>query len=72
MSEPDLQAIHDLLVETAKKAGKMIASAKPNTADASEKKNAVDLVTETDQAVEKFISEKLKDRYPDYELGALC
>ena len=28
---------------------------------------AVDLVTETDQAVERMVSKRLRSRYPDYE-----
>jgi fructose-1,6-bisphosphatase/inositol monophosphatase family enzyme len=32
---------------------------------------AADLVTETDQAVEKFVIGALKERYPDYEYALL-
>lgn len=28
---------------------------------------AADLVTETDQAVEKFVLGRIKEKYPDYE-----
>ncbi|MCJ1472531.1 hypothetical protein MMC13_001180 [Lambiella insularis] len=66
MAEPDLQAIHDLLVETAMKAGAMITSARPSTRTTDTKKNSSDLVTETDQAVETMVSTTLKTHYPDY------
>ncbi|MCJ1379300.1 hypothetical protein MMC17_002401 [Xylographa soralifera] len=66
MAEPDLQDIHDLLVETAMQAGEMITSAHPSTSTTDTKKNSSDLVTETDQAVENMVSSALKSRYPSY------
>ncbi|EKG19918.1 Inositol monophosphatase [Macrophomina phaseolina MS6] len=66
MADLNLQEIHDFLVEVAKKAGDMITSAKPSTTTTGEKKNSADLVTETDQAVEKMVSTTLKDKYPDF------
>lgn len=66
MADLNLQEIHDFLVEVAKKAGEMITSAKPSTQTSGEKKNSADLVTETDQAVEKMVSTTLKDKYPDF------
>lgn len=38
---PDLQQIHDVLVEIAEKAGKMITSAVPSTSDSGTKKNCM-------------------------------
>lgn len=32
---------------------------------------AADLVTETDQAVEKFVLGRIKEKYPDYEYDSL-
>ncbi len=67
MSGIDLQEVHDFLVEVAQEAGKMITSAKPRQTDAGMKKNSADAVTETDEAVEKMVTERLLERYPDYE-----
>ena len=67
MSGVDFQEVHDFLIEVAYRAGEMITAATPNAADAGEKKNSVDLVTETDQAVEKMVSTRLRDKYPDFE-----
>ena len=44
----------------------MIASATPTSAVHGTKKNSADLVTETDQAVEKIISTSLREKYPDF------
>ncbi|GME58318.1 inositol monophosphatase [Neofusicoccum parvum] len=66
MADLNLQEIHDFLIEVAKKAGEMITSARPTTTTTGEKKNSVDLVTETDQAVEKMVSTTLKEKYPDF------
>jgi myo-inositol-1(or 4)-monophosphatase len=68
MASIDLQEIHDFLVGIAHKAGGMITDAKPLAHDT--KKNSADLVTETDQAVEKMVSTALNERYPDFECVA--
>lgn len=68
MSEPNLQEVHDFLVTIAHKAGDMIRNATPTTSDTlGTKKNSADLVTETDQAVEKMVSTELRRKYPDFE-----
>ncbi len=73
MSEIDLPALRDHLITLALQAGQRITAASstnPNntegTAFLSTKKNSADLVTETDQAVEAFISSNLKDAYPTF------
>lgn len=66
MADINLQEIHDFLISIAKKAGDMITSARPSTAVSGSKKNSADLVTETDQAVEKMVSTSLKEKYPNY------
>lgn len=80
MAEPNLQEIHDFLIELAKKAGEMIISANPSTIDTKKNcdfppldhqtstntQSASDLVTETDKAVEDMISSSLKSAYPTY------
>ena len=66
MGTVNLREVHNFLVEVAYKAGHMIRNARPNAAAAGEKKNSVDLVTETDQAVEKMVSTTLKKKYPDF------
>ncbi|KAI7485161.1 inositol monophosphatase [Hortaea werneckii] len=63
----DLQDVHDFLIDVAYRAGGMITSAKPVAAGSGMKKNSADLVTETDQAVEKMVSSSLKERYPEFE-----
>lgn len=55
------------LVQIAHKAGEMVTSAKPAAAGHGTKKNSADLVTETDQAVEKMVSTELKGKFPDFE-----
>ena len=67
MSAVDLQEVHDFLIEVAYKAGEMITSATPNAAEAGQKKNSVDLVTDTDKAVEEMVSSTLREKYPDFE-----
>lgn len=67
-AEIDLGLLRDHLVAIALEAGSMITSARPSTTSAATgtKKNTADLVTETDQAVEAFISSKLKALYPTF------
>ena len=56
----DLEEIQQVLIEVAKRAGEMITSAKPVIQGSGTKLNSADLVTETDQAVEKMVSTTLK------------
>ena len=67
MSGVDIQEVHDFLIGVAYKAGEMITSATPNAAEACQKKNSVDLVTDTDKAVEDMVSSTLRKKYPDFE-----
>ena len=67
MSGVDLQEVHDFLIEVAYKAGEMITSATPNAAEAGQKKNSVDLVTDTDKAIEEMVSYALREKHPDFE-----
>lgn len=55
------------LIQIAYKAGEMVTSATPAAAGHGTKKNSADLVTETDQAVEKMVSTELKAKFPDFE-----
>ncbi|KAK2810465.1 hypothetical protein FQN50_002954 [Emmonsiellopsis sp. PD_5] len=64
---PDLQEIHDFLIDLATRAGDMITGAKPLVNGVGSKKNSSDLVTETDRAVEAMVSQELRSRYPNYE-----
>ncbi|KAM0747084.1 inositol monophosphatase [Meredithblackwellia eburnea MCA 4105] len=69
----DLDEIYKFAIDIAKQGGKIIreasskrsASAGASSADSS-KKNRVDLVTETDQAVEKFVLETIAAKYPTH------
>ncbi|KAK6349291.1 hypothetical protein TWF730_010041 [Orbilia blumenaviensis] len=63
----NLQEVHDFLIEIAHDAGKMIIAGRPAVSRTDSKTTAADLVTETDKAVEKMVSERIRERYPDYE-----
>ncbi|KAF3938815.1 Inositol-1-monophosphatase [Dactylella cylindrospora] len=67
MSDINLQEVHDFFITIAKKAGEMILTAGPAASASGSKKNSTDLVTETDRAVEKMVSESLRERYPDFK-----
>jgi myo-inositol-1(or 4)-monophosphatase len=64
----DLASIRDHLVTIALHAGHMITTATTTTSPKTihTKKNTADLVTETDRAVEAYISQELKTLYPDF------
>ncbi|KIW95705.1 uncharacterized protein Z519_04290 [Cladophialophora bantiana CBS 173.52] len=74
MDDIELVALRDNLIAIALQAGSMITSASSasrnttgtttQSAAASTKKNSADLVTETDKAVEDYISSTLKQWYP--------
>lgn len=64
--EMDLAQLRDHLISIAMNAGSMITSAKPDTTSSGTKKNSADLVTETDRAVEDYISTTLKTLYPAF------
>lgn len=66
MGDVNLQEVHDFLIQVAKKAGDMITTARPSTSISGSKKNSADLVTETDQAVEKMITEVVRQKYPGF------
>lgn len=63
----DLPSIQTTMISLARQAGEMITAAKPLTSSTDTKKNSVDLVTETDQAVEKMISTTLQAKYPTFQ-----
>ncbi|KAH8802646.1 myo-inositol-1-monophosphatase [Xylogone sp. PMI_703] len=67
MANINFQEIHDLLIEIAHEAGRMITAARPSIDVAGTKKNSADIVTETDQAVEKMVSTRLREAYPNFE-----
>ncbi|KAL1858908.1 hypothetical protein Daus18300_009777 [Diaporthe australafricana] len=66
MAEINLQKIHDDLVAIAYEAGAMIMAANPNSISTGTKLNSVDIVTETDQAVEKHVTTRLQTLYPAF------
>ncbi|KAK3339455.1 hypothetical protein B0H65DRAFT_432587 [Neurospora tetraspora] len=66
MSDINLKQIHDTLVEVAFEAGRMILAANPNKIDKGSKMNSADIVTETDQAVERMVSTTLRSKYPSF------
>ncbi|KAI6781439.1 Inositol monophosphatase-like protein [Emericellopsis cladophorae] len=65
MGDLDLQAIHDEMVSIAYAAGAMMLEANPQDIDQGTKLNSVDIVTETDQAVEKKVSSRLSAAFPN-------
>ncbi|KAK0617821.1 hypothetical protein B0T17DRAFT_591794 [Bombardia bombarda] len=66
MADVNLQEIHDHLVTIAFEAGRMILAANPNDISTDTKLNSADIVTETDQAVERMVSTRLTALYPTY------
>ncbi|EON96424.1 putative inositol monophosphatase protein [Phaeoacremonium minimum UCRPA7] len=66
MAEVNLQEIHDTLLSIAFEAGRMIMAANPDDISTGTKLNSVDIVTETDQAVEKMVSTRLQNKYPTF------
>ncbi|KAK8042595.1 inositol monophosphatase [Apiospora phragmitis] len=67
MANLDLEEIHDTLVEVAYEAGRMILSANPTDIATDTKLNSVDIVTETDKAVEALVSGQLQKKYPSFD-----
>ncbi|BGP15665.1 hypothetical protein JCM10213_006165 [Rhodosporidiobolus nylandii] len=71
--EPNFEEIYAFAVQLAKDAGAMILEgSSKRTASAADsgletKKNSVDLVTETDQAVEAFIKSRIASTYPSFK-----
>ena len=66
MSEPDLIEIKNALCEVARKAGALIRE-RSGRVSFDDKKNAVDLVTEVDKAVEDLVAMDLKAKFPEYK-----
>ena len=59
----------DFSLELVKKCGELIKTAFHGEKKVSEKSSATDLVTETDQMVEKLLIEGLRERFPDTRSG---
>ncbi|ROW01186.1 hypothetical protein VSDG_02670 [Cytospora chrysosperma] len=66
MSDINLQEVHDNLVAIAFEAGRMMLAANVNSISTDTKLNSVDIVTETDKAVEKHVTDRLQALYPSY------
>ncbi|KAM9895653.1 hypothetical protein OXX79_007957 [Metschnikowia pulcherrima] len=67
----DLAEIEKFAIEVAEAAGKILIKDSKNRTSGSEvdpriKANAVDIVTETDEKVERFIHERISETYPDH------
>ncbi|GAO49784.1 inositol monophosphatase [Saitoella complicata NRRL Y-17804] len=75
LSSVNLQEVHDWSVDLARRAGQMMLDGSnkrfqnPSTEDhkTDAKKNAVDLVTEVDQAVEAFVISEIEKRWPSFK-----
>ena len=57
MTDLNLEQVRDTMVAVAHEAGRMILAANPADIAAGTKLNAIDIVTEADQAVEKMVAE---------------
>ncbi|KAK4061196.1 uncharacterized protein Triagg1_10368 [Trichoderma aggressivum f. europaeum] len=66
LASQDLQILRNHLVAIAKEAGTIILSANPTPLTTSSKKNIVDIVTQTDKAVESLIRSNLASHYPSF------
>lgn len=64
MTDLNLEQVRDTMVAVAHEAGRMILAANPADIAAGTKLNAVDIVTEADQAVEKMVAGKLSAAFP--------
>lgn len=67
MSEKDYEAMYDLALDLAKQAGQMIKDAFDKEKQVETKLSAADLVTETDQAVEKLVKTLIKAKFPNHK-----
>ena len=77
LSREELDEIYEFAVELGKQAGQMLMDAAQlringagTTTDSSQhtqKENAVDLVTETDENVEAFIKKRITEKYPSHK-----
>ncbi|KAK8850578.1 hypothetical protein IAR55_004497 [Kwoniella newhampshirensis] len=72
MSDLDLDSILAFTIKLALEAGEKIKAGQQNrfaseSTSEKEKVNSVDLVTEVDKAVEKFIVEKISEAYPEHK-----
>ncbi|SGZ55465.1 CIC11C00000002705 [Sungouiella intermedia] len=66
----NLKEIEDFAVELAEAAGNILiveSRKRHDSKDIKLKMNAVDIVTETDEKVEKFIHDSIAARYPDHD-----
>lgn len=64
MSDLNLEQVRDTMVAVAHEAGRMILAANPADIPQGTKLNAVDIVTEADQAVEKMVAGRLSAAFP--------
>lgn len=64
MADLNLEQVRDTMIAVAHEAGRMILAANPADIPSGTKLNAVDIVTEADQAVEKMVAEKLSAAFP--------
>lgn len=75
MSQAELKEIYEFACELAARAGDILLDGVDKRAGAVEgraqgqvdKMNAVDIVTETDLAVEAFVKDEITRKYPDHE-----
>ncbi|RUS86899.1 hypothetical protein EGW08_005304 [Elysia chlorotica] len=66
MSESDLEEMFTLAVSVAKEAGQIIRDAFDKEKEVDTKLSAADLVTESDQAVEKIVNTRIMEKFPTH------
>lgn len=70
LNESELQEIYTFSIDLARKAGRAIVEGSSrrfsSSAGFDQKKNTADLVTETDQAVEKLVKDEISSRFPGH------
>lgn len=75
MAQSDLKEIYDFALDLAVRAGDILLDGVEKRSGAVEgrsqgqvdKMNAVDIVTETDLAVEAFVKDEITRKYPEHE-----
>lgn len=64
MSDLNLEQVRDTMIAIAHEAGRLMLAANPADIPSGTKLNAVDIVTEADQAIEKMVAGKLSTAFP--------
>ncbi|KAK3792124.1 hypothetical protein RRG08_055387 [Elysia crispata] len=66
MSELDLEEMYAVAISVAREAGQIIRDAFDKEKEVDTKQSAADLVTESDQAVEKMVNSRILGKFPNH------